>query len=73
MVSVSSILTVTSMSKVKFQHKAIVTITNVTMYAVASTLGALLIGAVVLSVYQAMNGGHLPQFLHKLDHDLFTI
>jgi len=65
MVSVSSILTVTSMNKVKFQHKAIVTISSVTVKALAGAAVTALVGAIGFAIIVALNVA--PKLVYKLD------
>lgn len=60
------------MSKVKFQHRVMYSISNVTLYAVIGSLGSLLVGAVGLAVF-ALVTGDVPQFIGKFDHDNFGI
>ena len=65
MVSVSSILTVTSMNKVKFQHKAIVTITNVALKTVIGAVFTALASAIGVAMMVALDIA--PQLVYKLD------
>lgn len=65
MVNVSSILTVTSMNKVNFQHKAIVTVSSVAVKALAGAAVTALVSAIGIAVVVALDIA--PQLIYKLD------
>jgi len=54
------------MSKVKFQHKAIVTVSDLAIKAVVATVTTALIGAVGLAVIAAVSDV-APKFIYDLD------
>jgi len=54
------------MSKVKFQHKAIVTISDVAIKTIVATVTTALVGAVGLAVIAAVSDV-APKFIYDLD------
>jgi len=65
MVNVSSILTVTSMNKVNFQHKAIATISSVALKALLGATVTALAGAIGFAIIAALNIA--PKLVYDLD------